>query len=227
VTGEIRTPDPLVRSQAIASRRERPKSLFRHRQASLSFSHSLFEAAPKLFQAHRNRLANSHYLAFRAARCFFFALSLTDFVRTGFIPSRLSRANNAPSDSFLLATFHAEERASNSRLLILFFSEVSAAKNFRFPCGSFRALPANRMHDFPTATPHLGQGTDNICLRVSFFSFFLVFSIPASVALGSRTSAVVVSKAETMCRAYDFLTDMGRFCRKSMTSALFTCKPPL
>jgi len=32
----------------------------------------------------------------------------------------------------------------------------------------------------------------------------------------------VVPKAETVCRAYDFLTDMGGFAGNSMTNALFT-----
>jgi hypothetical protein len=48
---------------------------------------------------------------FHDASCFFVAFSLTDFARTGFASSRLRRANNAASDSFLLATFYTEARA--------------------------------------------------------------------------------------------------------------------
>lgn len=89
----------------------------------------------------------------------------------GFRLSRLSRANNALQYSFLRAALYTEARVFNCRFLIPFISTALAAKSFRFPCGSFRAPPATRMHRFPTATPHVGQRTDDICLRVSFFVF--------------------------------------------------------
>ena len=50
----------------------------------------------------------SFCLAFHDAICFFVAFFRTDFVRIGFESSRLSLANNAASDSFLLAMFYTD-----------------------------------------------------------------------------------------------------------------------
>ena len=88
------------------------------------------------------------------------AFSLTDFVRCGFATSFFNRASSAACDSFFC-----------------FFPTLSATKDFRVACGSFRGPPATRTHRFPVATPHVGQRTEEICLCVSCLISFLHVSL--------------------------------------------------
>src|ERR1700675_2344911 len=53
--------------------------------------------------------------------------------------------------------------------LNLSFSTASLAAILRFPCGSLRGIPESSTQRFPAATPHVGQGTEEICLAVRGF----------------------------------------------------------
>jgi hypothetical protein len=55
--------------------------------------------------------------------------------------------------------------------LLGFVPMASAAESFRSRCGSVRRAPACSSHAFSVAAPQVGQGTDNICLRVSSLLF--------------------------------------------------------
>ena len=50
-------------------------------------------------------------------------------------------------------------------------SMASAAANFLSTCGSERGEPECSTQSFPMATPHVGQGTEDICSGVSSFLF--------------------------------------------------------
>jgi len=52
-----------------------------------------------------------------------------------------------------------------------FLSRTSRAESFRATWGSKRKAPENMIQAIPAATPQVGQGTEDICLRVSL-SFF-------------------------------------------------------
>ena len=81
----------------------------------------------------------------------------------------------------LLATFYSDIGPLGLSLLSSFLFQSSAAKSFRFPCGSFRRLPPTTTHHLPAATPHVGQQMDDNCLGVSCFIF-----IPQKVRLFSH-----------------------------------------
>jgi hypothetical protein len=51
------------------------------------------------------------------------------------------------------------------------FSMASAAANFLSTCGSERGVPECSTQPSPTATPHVGQGTEHTCSSVSSFLF--------------------------------------------------------
>jgi hypothetical protein len=48
---------------------------------------------------------------------------------------------------------------------------ASVAANFLSTCGSERGAPECSKQPSPTATPHVGQGTEDICSGVSSFLF--------------------------------------------------------
>jgi len=48
---------------------------------------------------------------------------------------------------------------------------AAVAENFRSTCGSERGAPECSTQRFPAATPHVGHGTEDICLGVSSFFF--------------------------------------------------------
>jgi hypothetical protein len=54
---------------------------------------------------------------------------------------------------------------------LLFRSIASAAASFRSMCGSRRGPPACSTQRCPTATPHVGQETDNTCFLVKSLIF--------------------------------------------------------
>src|SRR5487761_251856 len=53
---------------------------------------------------------------------------------------------------------------------------ASIAESFRSVCGSDRGPPECNTQDCPGATPHVGQGTDDICSGVNSFFFILRLS---------------------------------------------------
>jgi hypothetical protein len=55
--------------------------------------------------------------------------------------------------------------------LTLAFSTVSAAESFRSTWGAERGTPDMSRQRFPTGAPHVGQGTEDNCLRVSSLIF--------------------------------------------------------
>jgi len=58
-----------------------------------------------------------------------------------------------------------------SSLTSYFFSMISIAASFRSTCGLERSIPVFSTQGPPTATPHVGQGTEATCLDVSSFFF--------------------------------------------------------
>ena len=71
-------------------------------------------------------------------------------------------------------------------------------------------------HFSPGAPPQVGQRTATACFGLSSY--------------GAQTSTYKSWSTRTvpLWTVYALLTmDMGRFCRKALISALFTCKPPL
>lgn len=58
-------------------------------------------------------------------------------------------------------------------------STASAAESFRSRCGSVRGVPVCSSQAPPLVAPQVGQGTDNICLRVRSFVFTATgYSLP-------------------------------------------------
>ena len=70
-------------------------------------------------------------------------------------------------------------------------------------------------HFSPGAAPQVGQRTASTCFGLSSF------------VTQTSTYKRVVSSGKPISVYALVTTDMGRFCRKLLISALFICKPPL
>src|ERR1700730_13026013 len=79
--------------------------------------------------------------------------------------SRHSRSNPLPSNA------HQSPYFAGSYRLLGFLSRASAAESFRSRCGSVRRAPVCSSQASWLLAPQVGQGTDNICLRVRSLVF--------------------------------------------------------
>jgi len=73
---------------------------------------------------------------------------------------------------FLFRWRRTTRRGLTGRYRLLWLrSTASAAESFRSRCGSVRRAPACSSQASSVAAPQVGQGTDNICFRVSSLVF--------------------------------------------------------
>src|ERR1700730_2173962 len=79
--------------------------------------------------------------------------------------SRHSRSNPVPSNA------HQSPYFTGCYRLLGFVSTASAAESFRSRCGSVRRAPVCSSQASSLVAPQVGQGTDNICLRVRSLVF--------------------------------------------------------
>ena len=95
----------------------------------------------------------------------------------------------------------------------------SFAIHTRSPCGLVRGCPVLSSQFCPGAAPQVGHRTPSICFGLSSF----VTQTSTYKRVVNRTSS-----GKPAWAVYVLLTtDIGRFCRKALMSALFICKPPL
>jgi hypothetical protein len=101
----------------------------------------------------------------------------------------------------------------------------SFAINRRLRCGFIRGCPVLSSHFCPGPAPQVGHRMASTCFGLS--CFLIKTSMPQKsdllTSVGNLREAPYVTP-----ESYPFVTtDMGRFCRNALMSALFICKPPL
>src|ERR1700733_248717 len=94
----------------------------------------------------------------------------------------------------------------------------SFAIHTRSRCGVVRGCPVLSSHFSPGAAPQVGHRTASVCFGPSSFVTHLHLQKGRQLDQFRKPISVVYAL---------LTTDIGRFCRKALISALFICKPPL